>query len=897
MAQAVIFTALPGFAAETVIYDDFTYEETTFRYEGKINDNWAVIAPDGSLLSNKVNGRMNGEALEMTGIGTSIQNYRNRVASIGYTGDYSGIGDTYRIKFHFDKDGDLTPHSSDTNVGYGVRFANDFETHSYYLLWFNGSGDGSKNIWSFNKILRGSSVEATVLSEETFNSATATTNGGGIIMSGDVEIVVSGGSISWTVNGLRYGDFDCISGGSYYDSNPFTAKGVSFAQSNGSSTYTLESAKPSNVKVSLTDDFTIENVEEYTDFEPVNVLYKNIGEDYSSFDAEKIRRICVPASASDMLLISFTAEDGSTAEKTVKFDSDGWWVNLGDETLYTGIAFEDGVDLTGLVLLTDIEGSETDAVLSVGDENFKPVFPRIGNTINMESYTWVSKNEKTATVSPDGGISGINRGNTVITVSKGRTEYKINLTVKGEIDTAFEEGTIDEYLADKKPVIDELNRILEADDENALAAFLINDDNINTMLAYIKDIDRTEIQALADNEPEVFKKYVKRLLTYGDIVLDGIDDINALQELLDTEIKVGAFNGIGTAEDAEAVFAKYEDEMGFNKDNEYYGDYKGKVYEAVINKAEFLNKADLQSTVKEAYVMSAFKDAMGYKTMVDIAKKCAQEIGYDEEKFNKFESQDIGSYLLGKKNSINSTEELKEAIDGFVPPKKEEEEKKEKKTSSGGSGGSGGGRGISISNDIVQEAAKPAVVDNTPIFTDVSEKDWFYTYVRHLKGTGVLNGYADGGFHPLSNISRAEFIKTLVSACGLTGESEETEFIDVSDSDWFSAPIKTAAANGIFFGSGGKANPNAEITREEMAAFLYRTCKVIGMSFNDDNAGVRFTDDSEISDWAYVQVIAVKNLGLISGYGDGSFRPRGKATRAEAMTLVSKFKTMAEEGK
>ena len=69
------------------------------------------------------------------------------------------------------------------------------------------------------------------------------------------------------------------------------------------------------------------------------------------------------------------------------------------------------------------------------------------------------------------------------------------------------------------------------------------------------------------------------------------------------------------------------------------------------------------------------------------------------------------------------------------------------------------------------------------------------------------------------------------------------------------------------------------------------------MSFNDDNAGVRFTDDSEISDWAYVQVIAVKNLGLISGYGDGSFRPRGKATRAEAMTLVSKFKTMAEEGK
>ena len=82
-----------------------------------------------------------------------------------------------------------------------------------------------------------------------------------------------------------------------------------------------------------------------------------------------------------------------------------------------------------------------------------------------------------------------------------------------------------------------------------------------------------------------------------------------------------------------------------------------------------------------------------------------------------------------------------------------------------------------------------------------------------------------------------------------------------------------------------------------MAAFLYRTCEVLGVPFDGSNAAKQFTDDEDISDWAYVQVTAVKNLGFISGYEDGSFKPHGNATRAEAMTLISKFKASVEEGK
>ncbi|MBE7059325.1 MAG: S-layer homology domain-containing protein [Ruminococcaceae bacterium] len=895
LCQLTVIAALPAFAAETVIVDEFDYEETQFQYEGKINENWAVIAPSGALLSGKVNARMTGSALETTGVSSSYTSYVNRVACVAYTGDYSGVGDTYRIKFHFDKYGDNGVQTADTNVGFGVRFANDTDVHSYYRLWFTGAGDGDKNIWTFAKISRGTVTEATVKSEETWSNASATANGGGILMTADVEIIVSGENISWNINGLRYGDFEYVSGGSFYDSNPYDAKTVGFSQTNGSSTYTLENAKPGNVKTTLTTNFSIENVEEYVDFEPANAFYKVFTNDCSEFPATKIRRIYVPDLPDDILNATFTAADGSTTEKTVRTDSQGWWVNLGDETEYTGVKFEDWVDTSRVFLINSVDGLETDYTISVGDEGVKPVYPRIGNAMNLSSYTWATANEKIATVDKDGGLNGINRGETVITVSKGTIEYKINLTVKGEIDTAEENGTINEYIADKKPVIDEFNRIAEADDEAAMNTFLTSEEFENTKLAYIKDIDRGEILALAEDDPEAFALYVKRMLTYSNLVLNGVSDINKLQKLLDTEVTVGKFNGIEDAETAKETVKAYETEMGFNTENEYYQDYQDKIYEAIIEKGVFDSLKDLQDVVKETYVMNAFKDSMGYKTMVDIAEKCADEIGYDTDKFETFYSLDIGSYLLNNKKNINSVAELKEAIDSFVQEEKVEE-KKEKKTTSGGSSGGISSKGVVISNDIVQEAAKPVAEDNAPIFTDVSKNDWYYDYVRYLKGTGVLNGYEDGGFHPGSDISRAEFIKTLVAACGLTG-TDETEFSDVSEADWYNEAVKIAAANGILFGSEGKANPNAKVTREEMAAFLYRTCEVLGIPFDGSNAAKQFTDDEDISDWAYVQVTAVKNLGFISGYEDGSFKPHGNATRAEAMTLISKFKASVEEGK
>lgn len=113
-----------------------------------------------------------------------------------------------------------------------------------------------------------------------------------------------------------------------------------------------------------------------------------------------------------------------------------------------------------------------------------------------------------------------------------------------------------------------------------------------------------------------------------------------------------------------------------------------------------------------------------------------------------------------------------------------------------------------------------------PRFTDISESHWAYTAVNYLADNFILNGYLDGSFKPENNITRAEFAKIIVSATDTFDSSASSVFSDVSDSDWYYSYVSTAYRLGYITGyPDGSFRPNDNITRADICTIVNRVLK------------------------------------------------------------------------
>lgn len=178
---------------------------------------------------------------------------------------------------------------------------------------------------------------------------------------------------------------------------------------------------------------------------------------------------------------------------------------------------------------------------------------------------------------------------------------------------------------------------------------------------------------------------------------------------------------------------------------------------------------------------------------------------------------------------------------------------------------------------------------NNVEFNDVS--GWYKDYVDFLAARGIMNGVGDNSFKPNDNIRRAQFV-TILANLGSDDLSKyaKSSFTDVSNTDWYFAPAQWAYENGIVKGTDGKFNPNADITREQMAAMLYNYAKSTGIDVSNVEGMIReFSDYESISDWAVTPIDWAVNLEILSGDDTGNFRPKASATRAEAAKVITVF--------
>ena len=189
---------------------------------------------------------------------------------------------------------------------------------------------------------------------------------------------------------------------------------------------------------------------------------------------------------------------------------------------------------------------------------------------------------------------------------------------------------------------------------------------------------------------------------------------------------------------------------------------------------------------------------------------------------------------------------------------------------------------------------------DVPQFTDVAEDAWYHDYVYDLVYRGVVNGMTATTFEPEGKLTRAQFVKLL--ACSLAdAETLKTyegkhPFKD-SEGHWAEAYIAWAKDKGIVEGvSTTEFDPEAPITREQMATIFGRYALKQGIELpKSDNAAGSFPDADKISEYAREFVELMRIAGILNGYEDGTFRPQGNATRAEAAKLFSLFLSITDK--
>lgn len=169
---------------------------------------------------------------------------------------------------------------------------------------------------------------------------------------------------------------------------------------------------------------------------------------------------------------------------------------------------------------------------------------------------------------------------------------------------------------------------------------------------------------------------------------------------------------------------------------------------------------------------------------------------------------------------------------------------------------------------------------STDIFKDIAGH-WGKSYIEKMNKAGVINGYEDGTFRPDGTVTKGEFATLIVNALKIDTTKAEghwaTEFVNAAKAaNLIADEIAVATA----------ADLDTKITREEMASMVSKAAAYKKVVITDIQPVV-MSDFESIAEWAQDDVNNAVILGIISGFDDGTFRPKETATRAQAATMLS----------
>ncbi len=207
--------------------------------------------------------------------------------------------------------------------------------------------------------------------------------------------------------------------------------------------------------------------------------------------------------------------------------------------------------------------------------------------------------------------------------------------------------------------------------------------------------------------------------------------------------------------------------------------------------------------------------------------------------------------------------------------------------SSNGSNNSGNSNNNNSNDNTDNE---PENTETTIQFTDVNENDWYYDAVKYVYVNGLMSGVSDTTFAPNANTTRGMIVTVLYRMENQPNVTIDNSFNDVKSTDYYGNAIYWAKQNNIVSGYNSTTfAPNDNITREQIAAILYRYAAYKGYSVDKTSDLSNFNDTSNISNYALTPIKWAVSSGLISGMGDSTISPIGNASRAQIATILMRF--------
>lgn len=171
-------------------------------------------------------------------------------------------------------------------------------------------------------------------------------------------------------------------------------------------------------------------------------------------------------------------------------------------------------------------------------------------------------------------------------------------------------------------------------------------------------------------------------------------------------------------------------------------------------------------------------------------------------------------------------------------------------------------------------------------FADADRSAWYHDGVHYCVENGLMMGTGKNTFAPNTAITRGMIVTILWRLEGSPIVSASLDYDDVTPENWYGEAVRWAAGAGVATGYGnGKFGPNDPITREQMAAMLWRYAG----SPHADGSLSSFADGAQISSWAQPAMIWAVERGLIAGVSNDWLNSRGQATRAQAATILMRF--------
>lgn len=195
---------------------------------------------------------------------------------------------------------------------------------------------------------------------------------------------------------------------------------------------------------------------------------------------------------------------------------------------------------------------------------------------------------------------------------------------------------------------------------------------------------------------------------------------------------------------------------------------------------------------------------------------------------------------------------------------------------------SAGDKTVSVAVSIYQNGA----------FDDVKSTDWYYDCTEYVNSNNLITGTANRTFSPNVKINRAMMATVLWRLAGKPVADNKSDFTDVEDGTWYSDAVAWAQSTGIVNGyEDNTFHPKDDISREQMAAMLYRYESVMKEAPETGSSLSGYPDADSVSSWATEALAWCVSKGIINGM-DGKLAPADNATRAQCAAIIQRYCTM-----